>query len=96
MENFLTKNPQENKINDNNIKEEFKLENESHRLSLRKNKINGIISSKRKLVFEKSVNDKTKSQYFIDVNNIDIPNDKKIDISYFLNHVSTFYLFILN
>lgn len=86
----------ENSKNDN-IKDEFKLENEKLKLSLRKSKINDIIFSKRKIIYNTEIenNENIKKNYSININDIQIPNELIIDIPKFIKNVRFFFYFIL-
>ena len=71
------------------IKDEFKLENEERRLTLRKNKINNIIFSKRKISnINENITDNIK-KYKIEIKDINIPHELKIDIPQFNDKVRT-------
>ena len=73
------------------IRDEFKLENEERRLTLRKNKINNIIFSKRKISnINENISDNIK-KYKIEIKDINIPNELKIDIPQFHDKVRTYH-----
>ena len=85
MENYsLDKNKE------NTIKDEFNLDKEKTRLNLRKNKLNNIISSKRKIISFNQDNDLIKKEYNINLEEIinNIPFEYKINITQFLDQVS--------
>ena len=70
------------------VKEQLKLEKEEIRLNSRKNKINNIIFSKRKINYTNEINDDIKSYYCININDFNIPQELKINISKFNENVS--------
>lgn len=72
----------------------LKLEKEETRLSLRKNQLNNILSSKRKINYMSNVNDEIKEQYTIKLDDLDIPEELKINIPKFFQNV-TYYLYNL-
>ena len=63
-------------------------EKEISKLSLRKNKLNDILSSKRKINFNSEINSKLNEEYSIDLNDLSIPEEQKIDINKFFENVS--------
>ena len=63
-------------------------EKEISKLSLRKNKLNDILSSKRKINFNSEINSKFNEEYSIDLNDLSIPEEQKIDINKFYENVS--------
>ena len=63
-------------------------EKEISKLSLRKNKLNDILSSKRKINFNSEINSKLNEEYSIDLNDLSIPVEQKIDINKFYENVS--------
>ena len=84
MENYsLDKNKE------NTIKSEFNLDKEKTRLNLRKNKLNNIISSKRKIISFNQDNDLIKKEYNINLEEIinNIPLEYKINITQFIDQV---------
>lgn len=91
----LPPNPQFENSKDDNIKDEFKLENEKLKLSLRKNKINNIIFSKRKIIYNTENDEDVKKNYSININDIQIPNELIIDIPNFIKNVRLFFHFVL-
>ena len=72
----------------------LKSEKEEVRLSLRKNQLNNILSSKRKITYMSNVNDETKEQYTISLDDIDIPEELKINIPKFYQNV-IYYAYII-
>ena len=86
----MEKNPLNQKYEKNDIKNEFKIENEKLKLSLRKNKINDIIFSKRKITYNKENYEYIKKKYSINIDDIQIQTDLKIDIPNFLKNVRLF------
>lgn len=60
---------------------------EESKLSLRKKNLNNIISSKRKLIFENETDSKVDEEYGIDIKEIIIPEEFKIDINKFYENV---------
>lgn len=86
----MEKNPLNQQYEKNDIKNEFKIENEKLKLSLRKNKINDIIFSKRKITYNKENYEYIKKKYSINIDDIQIQTDLKIDIPNFLKNVRLF------
>jgi hypothetical protein len=80
------------------VKEQLKLEKEEIRLNLRKNKINNILFSKRKINYMNEINDDIKYHYCININDFNIPQELNINISKFNKDVSMkfiiFYYFL--
>ena len=80
------------------VKEQLKLEKEEIRLNLRKNKINNILFSKRKINYMNEINDDIKYNYCININDFNIPQELNINISKFNKDVSMkfiiFYYFL--
>ena len=81
-------------------KDNIKFEREEKILGLRKAQLNRIISSKRKNIYIKSINEEIESQYNIKMNNFNIPEELKINISKFYQNVNKillnyFYNFIV-
>ena len=60
---------------------------EESKLSLRKKNLNNILSSKRKLIFENETDSKVDKEYVIDIKEIIIPEEFKIDINKFYENV---------
>lgn len=79
------------KQNELNIINEFKQENENLKLSLRKKKINQILFSKRKITFKENT-EEIKQKYCINIEDIQIPNELKIDIQTFINKVRQIFI----
>ena len=76
----------------------LKSEKEEARLSLRKNQLNIILSSKRKISNMSNINNEIKEQYTISLDDIDIPEELKINIPQFFQNVNIFlynYYYIL-
>ena len=86
----MEKDPLNQQYEKNDIKNEFKIENEKLKLSLRKNKINDIIFSKRKITYNKENYEYIKKKYSINIDDIQIQTDLKIDIPNFLKNVRLF------
>ena len=63
-------------------------EREISKLSLRKNKLNDILASKRKINFNSEINSKLNEEYSIDLNDLLIPEEQKIDINKFYENVN--------
>lgn len=63
-------------------------EKEISKLSLRKSKINDIISSKRKINFNSEINSKLNEEYLIDINDIIIQENQKVDLNKFYENVN--------
>ena len=91
MKKFLPIKNISNSINNSDLKDTLKLENEKMRLTLRKNKINNIIFEKRKISYKKDNIDEIKKNYCINIDDIQIPNEFKIDIQKFYNKVRILY-----
>ena len=70
----------------------LKSEKEETRLSLRKNQLNIILSSKRKISNMGNINNEIKEQYTISLDDIDIPEELKINIPQFFQNVSIFFI----
>jgi hypothetical protein len=70
----------------------LKSEKEETRLSLRKNQLNIILSSKRKISNMSNINNEIKEQYTISLDDIDIPEELKINIPQFFQNVSIFFI----
>jgi len=66
----------------------LKSEKEEARLSLRKNQLNNILSSKRKIGYMSNVNNEIKEQYTISLDVIVIPEELKINIPKFYENVN--------
>ena len=92
MEKFLPRKNLGNSTNNSNIIDDLKLENEKLRLTLRKNKINNIISEKRKKSYKKDNIEEIKKNYSINLEDIQIPNEYIIDIPKLYNKVRILYL----
>ena len=60
---------------------------EESKLSLRKKNLNNILSSKRKLILENETDSKVDKEYVIDIKEIIIPEEFKIDINKFYENV---------
>lgn len=75
-----------------NEEQEFKSEREHIKLNLRKKQINNIISSKRKLLYKIENDDEIKKQYYLDADEIQIPDEYKTDIYKFVDKVRIFYI----
>ena len=76
----------------------LKSEKEETRLSLRKNQLNSILSSKRKICNMNNINNEIKEQYTISLDDINIPEELKINIPQFFQNVNIFlynYYYIL-
>ena len=68
----------------------LKSEKEETRLSLRKNQLNIILSSKRKISNMSNINNEIKEQYTISLDDINIPEELKINIPQFFQNVNKF------
>lgn len=75
----------------NIVKEILKSEKEEARLSLRKNQLNNILSSKRKICNMSNINDEIREQYTISLEDIDIPEELKINIPKFFQNVNILF-----
>ena len=71
----------------------MKLEQENKRLSLRKNKINNILYSKRKITC--CIDNEFQKEYVINQDDFHIPEEFKINITKFYQNVSIIIHFIL-
>ena len=76
-----------NKIIYNIVKEEMKLEHEEIRLTLRKNKINYIIASKRKICMKNDIYQKNNQEYILNIDEINIPKELRINVEQFNKNV---------
>ena len=83
MENISLRKSKENSTD---LEEEFKLEKEKEKLSLRKKKISDIIS-KRRITSKTENKEEIKQKYIIKIDDIQISNESKIDISSFIYKV---------
>lgn len=70
----------------------LKSEKEEARLSLRKNQLNNILSSKRKIGYMSNVNNEIKEQYTISLDDIVIPEELKISIPKFYENVNILFI----
>ena len=66
----------------------LKKEQENSKLALRKKRLNNILLSKRKIDFNNEINSKLNDEYFIDLKDIIIPDEEKIDINKFYQDVN--------
>ena len=73
----------------------LKSEKEETRLSLRKNQLNNILSSKRKISNMSNINEEIKENYTISLDDIDIPEELKINISKFFQNVNILFYNVL-
>ena len=80
------------KENSKDLKEEFKLEKEKEKLSLRKKKINNIILSKRKITYKTENKEEIKQKYIIKIDDIQISKEYELDIPSFINKVRIIYI----
>lgn len=79
----------------NIVKEQLKLEQEENKLSLRKNKINNILFSKRKIPnYLNETNEEFQREYLINMDDLNIPKDFKINFNKFCQNVSLILIFI--
>jgi hypothetical protein len=69
----------------------LKSEKEEARLSLRKSQLNNILSSKRKISNMNNINEEIKENYTISLDDIDIPEELKINISKFFQNVNILF-----
>lgn len=73
----------------NIVKEQLKLEKEEIKLTLRKNKINNILFNKRKILnYLNEANEEFQIEYLINMDELKIPQDFKINITKFFQNVS--------
>ena len=80
------------KENSTDLKEDFKLEKEKEKLSLRKKKINNIILSKRKITYKTENKEEIKQKYIIKIDDIQISKEYELDIPSFINNVRIIYI----
>ena len=80
------------KENSTDLKEEFKLEKEKEKLSLRRKKINNIILSKRKITYKTENKEEIKQKYIIKIDDIQISKEYELDIPSFINNVRIIYI----
>ena len=73
----------------------LKSEKEEARLSLRKSQLNNILSSKRKISNMNNINEEIKENYTISLDDIDIPEELKINISKFFQNVNILFYNVL-
>ena len=57
-------------------------------LNLRKSHLDNFLSSKRKINFNNEINSKINEEYSIDLNDLLIPEEQKIDINKFYENVN--------
>ena len=101
MDNFNLNKNKENSLNNNSnyisiylfikiiiVKEQLKSEQELSRLTLRKNKLYTIISSKRKIGYSNEIDSEIQNYYNIKENDFNIPPELKITTSKFNQNVS--------
>ena len=81
-------------INNNEVKENIKLEKERKILISRKTQLNKIIASKRKNIYINSLNEEIENQYKINMNNFYISEKLKINISNFYQKVNKLYILL--
>lgn len=89
MENLSLRKSKENPTD---LKEEFKIEKEKEKLSLRKAKINNIIFSKRKITNKIYNKEEIKQKYNIKLDDIQISAEYKLDIPSLINKVRIIYI----
>ena len=89
MENLSLRKSKENPTD---LKEEFKIEKEKEKLSLRKTKINKIIFSKRKITNKIYNKEEIKQKYIIKADDIQISAEYKLDIPSLINKVRIIYI----
>ena len=73
----------------------LKSEKGEARLSLRKSQLNNILSSKRKISNMNNINEEIKENYTISLDDIDIPEELKINISKFFQNVNILFYNVL-
>ena len=71
------------------MKNILRAEKEQTKLTLRKNKLFNILSSKRKIIFHNETDSSLEQEYLFDVNDIAIPDELKIDLNKFFQNVIT-------
>ena len=84
MDKIISNRPRKNSFNE---KIELKEEKQNLKLSLRKDKINQILFSKRKMAYKVDNFEEIKKKYCINIEDIQISNEFKIDIPSFITKV---------
>ena len=69
------------------MKNILRAEKEQTKLTLRKNKLFNIISSKRKITFQNETDPVIEQEYLINLNDITIPEELKINLNKFFQNV---------
>lgn len=69
------------------MKNILRAEKEQTKLTLRKNKLFNIISSKRKINFQNETDPVIEQEYLINLNDITIPEELKINLNKFFQNV---------
>lgn len=93
MEKILSTKPRKNSLN---ITDELKEEKQNFKLTLRKNKINQILFTKRKITYTTINNEEIKKKYSINIEDLQISNELKIDIPSFLIEVRLYFIIFNN
>ena len=93
MEKILSNKPRKNSLN---IADELKEEKQNLKLTLRKNKINQILFTKRKISYAVNNNEEIRKKYSINIEELQISNELKIDIPSFLNNVRLYFIIYNN
>ena len=93
MEKILSNKPRKNSLN---ITDELKEEKQNYKLTLRKNKINQILFTKRKIAYTAINNEETKKKYSINIEELQISKELKIGIPSFLNEVRQYFIIFNN
>ena len=93
MEKILLNKPRKNSLN---ITDELKEEKQNYKLTLRKNKINQILFTKRKITCTAINDEETKKKYSINIEELQISKELKIDIPSFLNEVRQYFIIFYN
>ena len=74
------------------VKNILKAEKEESKLTLRKNNLQNLLSSKRKINFSKETDSRVDEEYLISLNDISIPEELKIDINKFYQYVNNSFI----
>jgi len=69
------------------VKNILRAEKEQTKLTLRKNKLFNIISSKRKITFQNETDPVIEQEYLINLNDITIPEELKINLNKLFQNV---------
>jgi hypothetical protein len=73
------------------VKQFIRAEKENSRLTLRKNNLYNILSSKRKINLSYESESNLSEEYIIDINDFIIPEEQKIDLDKFYQNVTIYF-----